>query len=81
MGRRSHIIRGYKNCMAILNLSKQYGDEALEKACKKAFELNTHSVKSIESILRLKTYEDEIQPVNNTLFNNHENIRGSEYYK
>ena len=81
MGRRSHVVRGYKSCMAILNLSKQYGNEALEKASTKAIELNTHSVKSIESILKLKSYEEDIEPVNNSIFNSHENIRGSDYYK
>jgi transposase len=81
MNRRSHVVHGYKSCMAILNLSKQYGNRALEKASKKAIELNTHSVKSIEAILKLKTYKDDIQPVNNTIFNSHKNIRGSEYYQ
>jgi len=81
MDRRSHIIRGYKSCMAILNLSKQYGNEALEKASAKAIELNSDSVKSIESILKLKSDEEEMEPVNNTIFNSHKNIRGSDYYQ
>ena len=83
MDNKTHMVRGYKSCMAILSLSKTYGKDPLELACKKAILHNTTSVSSIESILRLKTYQDEtLQHVNNTnIFNAHENIRGSQYYQ
>ena len=48
-----------------------------------ANELNIHKVTSIESMLKTKSYllHNPQQSANNTpLFNNHENIRGSEYY-
>ena len=82
MDKRSHIVRSYKSCMAILSLSKTYGNEALELASKKALELNITSVSSIESMLKLKTYLDQesIQPANN-IWSAHENIRGSNYYQ
>lgn len=81
MESRSHPVRGYKSCMAILNFSYHYPQEELELVCKKANEINAMSVASIESMLKRKTYlQDEIyEPANNTL-NNHENIRGSSYY-
>jgi transposase len=81
MQSRSHPVRGYQSCMAILSFSKTYGNEALELACVKAIELGTHSVGSIESMLKRRTYlhEETAQPVNN-LFNRHANIRGSAYY-
>ena len=80
---RSHPVRGYKSCMAILSFSKTYGSEALELTCKKALSINTKSVSSIESILKRKTYlaKEEVNPVNNDLFNDHENIRGADTYK
>jgi hypothetical protein len=80
---RSHPVRGYKSCMAILSFSKTYGKEALELTCKKALSINTKSVSSIESILKRKTYLDkeETEPANNDLFNAHENIRGADTYK
>ncbi len=82
MDGRSHPVRGYRSCMAILSFSKTYGSEALELACTKALQINTQSVGSIESMLKRKTYlqEETTQPVNN-LFNRHENIRGSDTYK
>ena len=84
MQHRSHPVRGYKSCMAILNLSKTYGNEALELTSIKARKLNIRSVTSIESILKRKSYldsADEYSVINNTLFNQHENIRGSDIYQ
>lgn len=80
---RSHPVRGYKSCMAILSFAKTYGNEALELTCEKALSINTKSVSSIESILKRKIYlaNEEIQPVNNDLFNNHENIREDNTYQ
>ena len=83
MEHRSHPVRGYKSCMAILNFSKTYSDEALELTCTKARKLGIRSVASIESILKRKTYLETIEHsvVNNTLFNEHENLRDSEIYQ
>lgn len=82
MRQRSHPVRGYKSCMAILAFSKSYGNEALELTCKRALEINATGVASIESILKRKTYrqEEKSQPVND-LFNAHANLRGSSTYQ
>lgn len=83
MQSRSHPVRGYKSCMAILNFSKTYGSEALELTCKKALQLGTRSVASIEVILKRKTYLETTtyEAVNNTLFNRHENLRDASIYR
>lgn len=82
MDSRSHQVLGYKSCMAILSFSKTYGADALEMVCTVAIELNIHKVRSIESMLKTKSYllHNPQKSVNNTFVNNHENIRGSEYY-
>jgi hypothetical protein len=75
-------VKAYKTIIAILNLAKIYGKIELNLALSYALKINAKSVKSIESILSKKLY---LVVVNNTtkstLFNNHENIRGSDYYK
>jgi hypothetical protein len=82
MEERSHPVRGYRSCIAILSFSKTYGKEALELTCKKALAIHTTSVSSIESILKRKTYLQEEKPhIANNLFNCHENIRGSDHYQ
>jgi len=82
MNSRSHEVRGYKSCMAILSLSKTYGNLALEMASKLAYELHIHKVSSIESMLKTKSYllHNNQTNANNTFLNNHENIRGGAYY-
>ena len=82
MEKRTHPTRGYKSCIAILSFSKTYGDDALELTAKMAVEIKSYKVASIESILKTKSYlhYQEQEYVNNTCTNNHENIRGSEYY-
>jgi hypothetical protein len=82
MEKRSHPARGYKSCMAILAFSKTYGNEALEMTAKVALEHTSHKVSSVESMLKTKSYlqYEAKEYVNNHCMNNHENLRGSEYY-
>lgn len=82
MQKRSHPVRGYKSCMAILSFSKTYGNSAVESASAVALELKHYKVASIESMLKTKSYlrHNQHQSVNNTYMNQHENIRGSAYY-
>ncbi|VAY88034.1 Mobile element protein [hydrothermal vent metagenome] len=83
MSSKTHEVRGYRSCMAILNFSKQYDKTEFEIVSKVAVELNIYSVGSIESMLKTKSYIQHIvsnEPTNHTYTNGHENIRGSEYY-
>ncbi len=82
MKERSHPVRGYKSCMAILSFSKSYGNEALEMVSEISNELKIRKVKSIESMLKTKSYLTHYQQQNDnsSFLNEHENIRGSEYY-
>jgi transposase len=71
----------YKSIIAILSKAKIYGNMELDLALGFALSINAISVKSIESILTKKLYR---QPANNTTNkaqNNHENIRGKNYYQ
>lgn len=83
MKERSHPVRGYRSCMAILNFTKRYGNEALEGACSRALEIHTTSIVSIESMLKRKTYlkPTRERATNNTLFDLHENIRGAKAFQ
>ena len=82
MQHRSHPTRAYKSCMAILSFSKTYGNSALESVSSVALGMSRYKVASIESMLKTKSYllYNQHQSANNTYMNNHENIRGSEYY-
>ena len=83
MDSKTHEVRGYRACMAILNFSKYYEKNEFEMVSRVAVELNIYSVGSIESMLKTKSYLQHCvsnESSNNDYCNGHENIRGSEYY-
>jgi transposase len=71
----------YSNIIAILSKAKIYGKIELDLALAYALSINATSVKSIESILSKKLYVQIANNVTSTVINNHENIRGKDYYK
>lgn len=80
MKERNHPVRGYRACLAILNLSKTYPKSSLEQAAAWAMETNSRTVAGVESILKHRLYErKELQGLN-AFLNSHENIRGADYY-
>lgn len=76
-----YVVHVYKSIIAILNKSKIYGNSELELALSYANSINATSVKSIESILSKKLYRQAINNTVNSAINDHENIRGPQYYK
>ena len=79
---RPHPEQGYRSCLGILRLAKQYGAERLEAACKRGVAVNARSYRHVQSILkhgldRLPLYDDESQT---RLPLEHENVRGGDYY-
>jgi len=80
MEHRNHPVQGYRSCIAILNLSKNFSKEELDKACGKACEIKAYTVKSVESILKNKLYIEKPEKDTDTLMK-HENVRGKDYYE
>jgi transposase len=78
---RRHPEQGYRSCLGILRLAKAYSDARLEAACTRALLLGTCRYKSIESMLK---HGLDSKPVlveeESALPQQHENVRGSEYY-
>ena len=85
MNSKSHQVRAYRTCIAILSFSKGYDKETFEKMSSVATEFKMYKISSIESMLKTKSYLEHYnkqhQEVNNINFSNHhDNIRGSSYY-
>ena len=74
-------VHAYKSIIAILSKAKIYGNMELDLALGYATSINAKSVKSIESIVSKKLYMQSANNTVNPVLNNHENIRGSNYYK
>ncbi len=74
--------QAYKSCMAVINFSKNYGNERVNRACCKALELNSVNYTTLKNIL--KNGQDK-QPANSSNSDAdtptpiHENLRIGEW--
>jgi transposase len=80
METRAHPEQGYRACLGILRLSKQYGEDRLEKAAKRALGCHSYSYRSVESILKKGLEGQPLPEVSSKPLPVHENVRGSHYY-
>ena len=78
---RLHPEHGYRACLGLLSLVKQYGKPRLEAACQIALELGTTKYSHVRDILANK--RDQMQPASTTDWTSpqHEHVRGSSYYQ
>jgi transposase len=78
---RSHPQQGFRSCLGILRLAKDFGDARLEAACRRALTIGGASYRSVESILKHNLDQKPLpdQPDNDTAVD-HGNIRGAQYY-
>jgi transposase len=79
---RPHPEQGYRSCLGIIRLGKDFGPERPEAACERALKCHAYSYKSIKSILtngfdRIPVKQDSGQ----LSLPYHSNIRGRDYYK
>jgi transposase len=80
---RPHPEQGYRSCLGILRLAKQYGNERLEAACDRAALVRARSYRHVQSIL--KNGLDRVAPPETSSETAtppvaHENVRGGDYY-
>lgn len=83
---RPHPEQGYRACLGLLNLAKQFTPARLEAACRRALAIGSPTRKSIKSILdaKLDTHPElfpaaEQPPVATPP--THGNVRGAEYFR
>lgn len=83
LARRPHPEQGYRACLGILRLGREYGPARLEAACRRAQALEAYAFTSVQSIL--KTGLDQ-QPLPDReplapLPVEHAHVRGATYYQ
>jgi hypothetical protein len=73
----------YNACRGLLRLSKEYGAERLEAACKRALQGNTYSYRTIHNILSNNLDKQLPAWQQGDLFSmpDHDNLRGPEAYE
>jgi transposase len=77
---RPHPEQGFRACLGILRLSRQYGRDRLEAACQRGVEIGARSYGSVQSILKNGLDRRPRQAADSELPLDHPNIRGSRYY-
>jgi transposase len=83
MKSRSHPQQGFRSCMGIMSLGKEFTQDRLEAACSRALAIGSPSYKSIHAILKkgLDRLPPQKEGPQQTSFINHSNIRGPGYYQ
>lgn len=81
---RAHPEQGYRSCLGLMRLTRTFGPERLEAACRRANSLGAYSFKSVQSILQRRLdqeapLEEDTRPALPPL--EHANVRGAAYYK
>ncbi len=80
---RPHPEQGYRSCLGILRLARQYGPARLEAACRRSLAVRARSYRHVHSILkngldRVPLASDEAAQTRLPL--EHEQVRGGDYY-
>jgi transposase len=77
---RPHPEQGYRACLGLLRLAKEYSPERLEAACRRALAIGSPRYKSVASILKAKLDHQTDSTSQMDLLPLHDNIRGPGYY-
>ena len=80
---KPHPEQGFRACLGILRLARQFGRDRLEAACDRGLDIGARSYGSIHSILQTGLDRHALGPAlgPGALPLDHPNIRGSRYYQ
>jgi len=82
---KRHKEQTYRQVLALLSSAKKYGRDRLNNACARALDINSPTRRSVKSILekgldRIKHAPATTQTQKDLFVDDHENIRGENYY-
>lgn len=82
MEHRKHPEQGYRACLGLMRLAREYGDERLEAACARAQSIRTPHYRSVKSILAsgLDRQDSSLLAGATASMPTHDNVRGPGYY-
>ncbi|WP_347247365.1 IS21 family transposase [Thermomonas sp.] len=82
MQHRAHPEQGYRSCLGLMRLARQYGDERLEAACARAQSIRAPNYRSVKSILAcgLDRQDSSLLGGAAAPMPQHDNVRGPGYY-
>lgn len=77
---RRHPEQGYRSCLGLMRLARQYGVERLEAACRRAINLKAYAYRHVKSILEKGLDRQPLSESTEVATGAHANVRGAEYY-
>jgi len=83
---KAHPEQAYRACLGLLNLSRKYEAQRLDRACSRALTIGSPHLSSVKSILKKGIDQIELEidkprsQTDETGCGDHNNIRGSQYY-
>lgn len=82
---KRHPQQSFRSVMALLTLTKKYDRVRLERACTRALEIGSPTRTSVQSILKkgldnLSTEKQQEMFEDDAHLNDHDNVRGADYY-
>jgi transposase len=78
---RPHPEQGYRACLGLKRLARQYTPARLEGACTRALAIRSPNLRSVTSILKSGLDgKPSVRPAPTPALPEHENVRGPEYY-
>jgi transposase len=81
MTERKHPEQGYRACLGLMRLGKEYGPERLEAACERALLIRGISYRSVCSILQIGLDRTPLESQGGlSLPQDHAHVRGATYY-
>ncbi len=81
---KPHPEQGYRACLGLMRLARDFGQERMEAACRRALHLPTVSYKSVHSILKTRLDQQPLpaaEPARSVPPSSHANLRGATYYQ
>lgn len=81
MQMKPHPEMGFRSCLGIIRLGKDFGTDRLEAACARALNAKAYSYKSVKSILTSGLDKAPAKEKPGQLALEHSNIRGADYYR
>ena len=82
MERRPHPEQGYRSCLGLMRLAREYGEDRLEAACARAQSIRAPNYRSVKSILAsgLDRQDSSLLGGATAPMPQHDNVRGAGYY-
>lgn len=80
MEHRPHPEQGYRACLGLQRLSREFGAQRLEAACARALSIGAPTYRSVASILKNALDRHQLGTVADVPLPRHDNVRGPDYY-